>query len=75
MVGSNIRTVHPGKIIILCLILHFFSITIYFFLDIYYQVGGNYLISKLSQELKESGKNPYCIPVGGSNVLVICNLF
>jgi D-cysteine desulfhydrase len=35
----------------------------------YARIGSNNLVSQLQIQLKDSGKNPYCIPVGGSNAL------
>lgn len=35
----------------------------------YQRIGSDNLIDKLSMSLKKQGKNPYSIPVGGSNAL------
>mmetsp|Transcript_13484 Transcript_13484/g.20268 ORF Transcript_13484/g.20268 Transcript_13484/m.20268 type:complete len:366 (+) Transcript_13484:64-1161(+) len=36
--------------------------------DIYYKIGSDEVVHQLAESLKLEGKNPYCIPVGGSNV-------
>lgn len=43
--------------------------TAYFLLDIYHQKGSLALIESLANELRQQHRNPFCIPVGGSNAL------
>jgi len=35
----------------------------------YARKGSDHLVKQLAQQLQDTGKNPYCIPVGGSNTL------
>lgn len=37
--------------------------------SVYAQIGQLSLINQLADQLREEGRNPYCIPVGGSNGL------